>query len=419
MLRLRLISFPRSLQHRLLTAARPFSTHTHTDKLNGNVNGHHALNSSSLPVDTEWISAESPNVAVDLQVLRPGDTLDIPYELTVTDTFADLWHSAFLSQDRLQTSTPYARKLGFQDRVLPFGLVAFLCSTMTHADAAKIQVGYGNIHYHWPGFVGDTFTKNFKVMSVRNTSDGQHSIIQFQCNLWNQRGRLCMQADKRMLFEARVVESRPHSVPQEDDLEKPEQLLRNHLLSKAAILHRDSHSLVHLRQGQLLRHTHARSLAVGTCQQLASLGRLTHPRHFVGNNKLVPGGLVVGLCQSATARELHEVLYEEVLRVQFCNEVHPDTTVVGALSYISNIVPVAGGDLQWLTVRTIGIDVATADVPDSLPRALLEKAELLLPKELEEYCRRNCPELCGRIVLQMDRQILRQATSKPDDVFLL
>jgi hypothetical protein len=369
-----------------------------------------------IPMD--FVEAKSLDVAVDLHVLRPGDSLDIPYELTVTDTFADLWHSAFLSQDRLQTSTPFARKMGFQDRVLPFGLMAFLCSSMTHADKAKFQVGYGNIQYHWPGFAGDTFTKKFQVQSVHNTSDGSHSIIQFHCKLFNQRGRLCMSADKRMLFQMRLVEN-SLKLPTPYDNEPPDDLFRNHVLSNASILIRDSQSLHRLRVGQLIRHDHARSLTLAQVQQLASLARLTHPRHFVGSDRLVPGGLVVGLCQSASARELHEVHHEQILAVQFYNPVYPDRTVAGALSYMSQISPTAVGDLEEVTVRTLLIDVSDNDLPRRLPLDLLSSKELMKPKQLDEFCKVNCPDLCGRILMQMDRKILRQSTSKPDSIFLL
>jgi hypothetical protein len=104
-------------------------------------------------------------------------------------------------QDRIHTSTPFCRKMGLQDRVLPFSLALFLTSSMTHADAAKIQVGFGKVSYLWPvslfgfscnandvvwqspdltpwmqAFAGDTFTKSFTVESIRNTSDGNHSV---------------------------------------------------------------------------------------------------------------------------------------------------------------------------------------------------------------------------------------------------
>ena len=47
---------------------------------------------------------------------------------------------------------------------------------MTHEDAARIHVGYGPVKYTWPCFAGDTFTKTFTVESIRNTSDGNHSV---------------------------------------------------------------------------------------------------------------------------------------------------------------------------------------------------------------------------------------------------
>jgi hypothetical protein len=73
-------------------------------------------------------------------------------------------------------SSPFCRRMGLQDRVLPFSLALFLTSSMTHADAAKVQVGFGKVNYLWPCFAGDTFTKTFTVESIRNTSDGNHSV---------------------------------------------------------------------------------------------------------------------------------------------------------------------------------------------------------------------------------------------------
>ena len=123
-----------------------------------------------------WIKGENLDLAADLRTFRPGDKLDIPYELTVTEGLQDFWQSAFHAQDRIHTSRPFCRKMGLQDRVLPFSLALFLASSMTHADTAKVQVGFGKVHYLWPAFPGDTFTKSFTVDSVRNTSDGNHSV---------------------------------------------------------------------------------------------------------------------------------------------------------------------------------------------------------------------------------------------------
>jgi len=57
------------------------------------------------------------------------------------------------------------------------------------------------------------------------------------------------------------------------------QLFRDHLLSKAHVL-TESHSLTALHRGSLILHTLTRSITFAQSQQLASLARLTHERHF-------------------------------------------------------------------------------------------------------------------------------------------
>lgn len=42
----------------------------------------------------------------------------MPYELTINPSFRDFWQSVFYSHDRLNTSTPFARKVGARTRAL-------------------------------------------------------------------------------------------------------------------------------------------------------------------------------------------------------------------------------------------------------------------------------------------------------------
>ena len=71
--------------------------------------------------------------AVDLTKIRPGETIDVPYEVTVSHSMRDFWQSAFYSHDRINTSTPFARSLNLQDQVVPFHLMLFLAGSMSHA----------------------------------------------------------------------------------------------------------------------------------------------------------------------------------------------------------------------------------------------------------------------------------------------
>ena len=74
--------------------------------------------------------------AVDLTRIRPGESIDVPYEVTVSHSMRDFWQSAFYSHDRINTSTPFARSLGLQDQVVPFHLMLFLAGSMSHAGSS-------------------------------------------------------------------------------------------------------------------------------------------------------------------------------------------------------------------------------------------------------------------------------------------
>ena len=292
------------------------------------------------------------------------------------------------------------------------------------ADAAKVQVGYGNVNYLWPIFAGDTLRRVFTVSKIRNTSDGQHSIISFSCDLINQRDRLCMRADKRLLFQFPVPESNFTSTTVESE-PVDKHLFRDHLLSKATtvLAQEPSHSLASLQPGMMILHTMHRSLTFSQSQQLASLARLTHERHFdcrtfdKSFEIFVPGGLVLGIAMSAAARDLHEILHEEIKSCAYIQKLNPDN-VVGAISYVHAVDDNLPGDMELVTVTTLGIknlnvqrDLQNVDIPVDLFQSGI------FTKEIEKICKASCPILSGKIVVAVERKILRQTRKR--EVFLL
>jgi hypothetical protein len=239
-----------------------------------------------------------------------------------------------------------------------------------------------------------------------------------------------MRADKRMLFEFSVPEAHSSSNKLQPTPDPPNgNLFRDHLLSKSHVLQgMPSHSLAEFRRGQLVLHSLKRSLTFTQSQQLASLARLTHEKHFDSRKYdatelLVPGGLVLGLTMSASARDFHELLHEEILNVNYVNALHPGNMVC-AISYIQN-VEVVVGDLQMVTVRTFGIK--NIDVVKDLDRVdfPVELFEMgsgvqgggIKAKTIQQICKSKCPQLYNQIIVQVDRRILRQAPRH--DVFLL
>lgn len=286
---------------------------------------------------------------------------------------------------------------------------------MSHADSAKLQVGFSKARYHWPAFAGDTFKKSFMIRKLRSTSDKKHSIFTIHCQLTNQRGVTCFSCEKTMLFPFEVP---PSDVVVSTPADSKKNDFLDHLIKQAEILQeKGSQTLTSLRPGQLILHTLTRPLSETHSMQLATLARLTHERHFNTRlyrreEMLVPGGLVLGLTTSLASRDLHEVLYEELLECSFPNNFSPGDTM-GSMTFIKGIEEHVSGDIEAITLRTIGIkncDVQRALAGKDLPTELfLTPLKNWRPQQIEELLKKSIPELNKVIVCIADRKIYRQA----------
>ena len=363
--------------------------------------------------DKESVVGAVVDNAVDISKVRPGEVIDVPYELTISQAFRDFWQSAFYSHDRINTSTPFARSLGLQDQSLPFSLMLFMAESMSHADHAKIQTGFSKARYHWPAFAGDTLKKRFVIQSCRNTSDGNYSVVDIYCEMKNQRGMVVFTCVKSMMFPFAVPASEvkvgtPKASDNTDFLD--------HLVKRLETLQDlGTQTLSSLRPGQLILHTLTRPLNETHAMQLATMARVTHERHF--NKRLyradelvIPGGLVVGLTTSLASRDLHEVLYEELLDCAFPNETGPGETI-GAFTFVSTREEHRSGDMEAIELRTVGVknlDVHRQLAGKALPIELFN-GDIPRPKALEEMLKKKCPELSKKIVCIADRKVYRQA----------
>lgn len=134
----------------------------------------------------------------------------------------------------------------------------------------------------------------------------------------------------------------------------------DHIVQQADVLQSlGSRTFSSLRPNQLILHSLTRPISETQSMQLASLARLTHERHyntrlFKREELLVPGGLVLGLTCSVASRDLHEVLFEELLECSFPNNLSPGDTV-GALTYVHSLEENVSGDIEAVNIRTIGI----------------------------------------------------------------
>ncbi|AUX42444.1 uncharacterized protein SOCE26_038770 [Sorangium cellulosum] len=173
-----------------------------------------------------------------------------------------------------------------------------------------------------------------------------------------------------------------------------------------------------LAEGDLVLHSFARPLGVSANLALSTLFLVTHPIHFdharfdlgEGQGIVVSGGLVVALTVAASARDLHEVLWEELLSADNIRPVAP-TDTVGALTYVVGRRELeAPVGFEELTLRTLGVRGVTPSehlAGVAVPRALLAET-ISRPSDYDRICREagaTCLE--GKIVTQVTRRVIR------------
>jgi hypothetical protein len=205
----------------------------------------------------------------------------------------------------------------------------------------------------------------------------------------------------------------PHDKP--DEKGGQDEFLQ-HLISQTQTLQElGSQTLRSVRPGQLILHTMMRPISQSYSMQMSTLARLTHDRHFNTHmypkgSLFVPGGLVLGLTCSMASRDLHEVLFEDLEKCAYPNNLSPQEPV-SAMSYVKSLQEHISGDIECITVRTIGlknIDCGRDLEGRELPKDIFI-GDIPRPAELEKILKNKFPELCGNIICIADRKIYRQA----------
>lgn len=368
--------------------------------------------------------------SLDPKQIRVGQKLNIPYELTIGDSWRDIWHSCFYQHDRLYTSDLFAQSLGFERCLLPFSFMLFLTGSMSHIDDSRevMDLGFRNAIYRSPAYPGSTFSKTFYITELRPTSSGQNTIVTVHCDLSDaETHQTVFSVDKIMLYPQSEVLP---SIPLPSDSEPTSPTLTGEFREKSVtgqIENRfrlsESSTLSPLQPHQLLLHGMSRPLTLSTSMQLATLFRLTHPllynvERYKESELVVPGGLVLATAHSCGARSLYEVLAEELVSCSFVNRVSPQDNIA-AMSYVIGSREL-NSSLEEITIKTLGVknfDIVKELEDKPVPVSLFSET-LLKRSKIESICKDEIPELSNRIVCSSLRKIVRQSAHH-QSIFLL
>jgi len=121
-------------------------------------------------------------------------------------------------------------------------------------------------------FVGDTFKKRYKILSLRTTSKGVNSVFRVECEMINQRNISVFSCEKTMMFPFTVAPSEvevPSSFFEKDDS------FLSHLITEAEALSKlGSQTLSSVRPGQLILHNLVRPISHSYSMQVATFSNI-------------------------------------------------------------------------------------------------------------------------------------------------
>ena len=354
-----------------------------------------------------------------------GDVLPNPYEMTITDGMRALWLGAFYSHSLAATSSLFAHESGLVSRPgslpCPWTMALYLTVSMSNTHGAIFHLGFRNGKQLQPVEIGDTVHQEIALKSVRNTTDGNRAVI-------TTTRKLVRSSDGVALFEIDKLEMH-HRQPQDlgaattDDLSSQQTSFGQNVLQQAdvAVATRTGRtgweSAREFREGELILHSFARPVGISSNLALSTLFLVTHPIHLDhgrydqgdGIGVVVSGGLVIAAALSSAARDISDVVHEEMI---FGNNVRPVAPMdtISAMTFILSKETVPGCDhLECLLVKTIGVKNLTpsSDLSsEALPRAIFEP----MPGTRASYrkaCSRDGSDLDKVIVCEVLRRVYR------------
>lgn len=375
-------------------------------------------------IATRTILGKVYNQQLDITRVRIGQELDSPYETTVDDAWRTKWQCCFFQQDRLYTSQEYCELLKLPAIPMPFDMIQNFTSAMTHVDESQevYELRITNSVYENPVYAGDTLTKGFRINDVRDTADGKNIVVDIECHTYAN-GKNAFSLLKSMMF-TKMSRVHPDLYGQSFSFKPPvsSSFLYDLLLNNPESLP-NSKSLINFQSGQLILHGLQRPLGLSNSLELAQLMRMIHPHitntaRYNEDDLLVPGGQMIALTFSSSARELYEILHQTVESAVFVNKLAPRDPV-GAISYVENVRSLSH-KLEELSIITVGIkniDVArylsTIDLPEKLFIGVGDQ-----PSKIRALWKEEAPILSDKIITHIRRKIIR-LKPKAEPMFLL
>lgn len=324
-----------------------------------------------VPKVRPGIKGEVAKHVVDYK-MRPGDVLPNPFEITITESLLSLWHYTFYSHDRSVTSVAFAQKLGLTTTAqmpIPFMMGLYLTVCMNDTHEAVFHLGFRNARQHAPVTAGMTVRQRIIVKNIKSTANKKNSIITTRRELIDvSNGKILFTVEKLELYPFLNYDFSENgsAAKTEKTYKASSSFFRSTILTKCGedkSVIPEKQNVLPLEKGRLILHTFTRPMGVDSNLALSTIFKVTHPIHIDHHmydpedtrGIIVSGGLAQALTVAAASRDLHEVVWEELIQGDNIAPLGPKDTL-GAISYIvDRKISEASILHEELIVRTFGL----------------------------------------------------------------
>lgn len=351
------------------------------------------------------------NYGLDPERVFVGREITSNYNISIDESVHNMWNGFIPTSSYTENSGEFAGRLGFSQMFLPYGFLMNLTLSLSvenYTHTSFLHLELRDALYLRPAFPGDTFTCSIKIISIKESANGQNSILEATHLLSNQKGEPVFSLIRVTLFPRFEARS---TIPSE--LTKP---MHNHhfkekILARVRGIELDN-IFTEFAFGDLILHPYVRPIGKSENLFWATYLKNSHPIHhnyqrYKPGEIVISGGIVVAMVLGIAGREFRQILLPEVKKAFHIAPVKAEDRI-GAFSFVKDVSQIMPGfeEISIITYGLRNVDTERELSNLSFPEGLFR--DISRPSQVTTIIEQHCPDLVNKLCCYVEWNVLRK-----------
>ncbi len=351
------------------------------------------------------------NYGLDPEKVFVGREISSNYNISIDESAHNMWNGFIPTSSFTENSGEFAGRLGFHQMFLPYGFLmnltlSLIVENYTHKSFLHLELR--DAIYLRPAFPGDTFTCSIKITSIKESANGQNSILEAIHLLSNQKGEPVFSLVRVTLFPKFKAKT---TIPSELSIPMHNNHFKDKILARARGIELDN-IFSNFAFGDLILHSYVRPIGKSENLFWATYLKNSHPIHhnyqrYQPGEIVISGGIVVAMVIGIAGREFRQILLPEVKKAFHITPVKAEDRI-GAFSFVTKVTHIMPG-FEEITIVTYGLrnmDTERELSDIAFPQTLFQ--EITRPSQVTKILELHCPKLVNRLCCFVEWTVLRK-----------